>query len=307
MRWILQIALFLPLIVMGQKSYVDARLDTTVIRIGERARLHIEVSYPADATLEWPTFGDTLNRHVEVVMDSGVDTTQATNGAMRQVRTVELTSFDTGFWAVPPFRFMVAGAPIETEALLLEVRTAQLDSTHALRAIHDIHVLPFSVLYWMREHALWLLAGVALAVLVALLVLILRKKKDSVEPSLPAINTPLHERVLAALGVLDRERLWQQGDHKTYHSRLTDLLRGYIEERFRVPAMESTTDELLRELRVSPLNTDQRAQLENMLRLADMVKFAKALPSPQENEQMMNGAQRFVVDTAPRDVPSDHA
>jgi hypothetical protein len=296
------------LFTQGQNSYVDVRMDTTVIRIGEQASLHLVVSYPANASLQWPAVTDTLNKHLEVVKDSGADTTQATNGLMRQVRTLAITSFDSGFWAVPPFRFVINGTAMETEALLLEVRTVQLDSAMALRSIHDIQVLPFSLAYWIREHAPWVAGGaLAVAVLVTILVLLLRKKKPQEKSAVPETVLPLHERILAALGQLDQQRVWQQGDHKSYHSRLTDLLRSYIEERFRVPAMESTTDELLLELRVSPLNSDQRGQLENMLRLADMVKFAKALPSAQENEQMMSGAQRFVKDTAPKPSTPDHA
>jgi hypothetical protein len=104
---------------------------------------------------------------------------------------------------------------------------------------------------------------------------------------------------------LEDQRLWQQGDHKAYHSKLTDILRGYIEERYQVPALESTTDELIKELRVSSLPTEQRDRLENMLRLADLVKFAKTLPSPQENEQMMAGGIQFVETTAPRSTTRD--
>jgi hypothetical protein len=226
---------------------------------------------------------------------------------MRQVRTLELTSFDTGFWAVPPFRFIVNGDPLDTRALLLEVRTVEVDTAQGLRAIKDIHVLPFSLGYWLREHVLWIVGGVVVLVALVALVLFLRRKPRVTMPAAPAVVLPLKDRTLAALRALETERVWQQGDHKGYHSRLTDVLRGYIEERYRVPALESTTDELLKELRVSALSTDHRGQLENMLRLADMVKFAKALPAPQENEQMMAGALRFVEDTAPTPSPNDHA
>lgn len=304
------IALLLPLIGLAQPgtSYVDARLDTAVIRIGEQVTLHLEVTYPGVVGVQWPTITDTLNKHVEVVHDSGIDTAQGTGDLMRQIRTLTLTSFDSGFWAVPPFRFVVNGTPMETEALLVEVRTVPVDSTMALRDIKDIQVLPFSLAYWIRQHAVWIAGGaIGLALIITLLYLLLRKRKPVAERLAPEIAVPLQERILAALAALDQQRVWQQGDHKSYHSRLTDLLRSYIEERFRVPAMESTTDELLKELRVSPLNNDQRGQLENMLRLADMVKFAKALPSPQENEQMMAGALRFVQDTAARPTPPDHA
>ncbi|MBL7951527.1 MAG: hypothetical protein JNM62_07395 [Flavobacteriales bacterium] len=304
----MHIALILPLLSMGQNSYVDVRMDTAVIRIGEQVKLHLEVSYTTKESVQWPALSDTLNRHVEIVKDSGIDTTQASNGLMRQVRTLAITSFDSGFWAVPPFRFLVNGAPMETEALLLEVRTVPLDTALTLRGIHDIQVLPFSVQYWIRQHALWIVGGAALlAAIITMLYFLLRKKSPVQQRQAAQVMMPLHHRILAALSDLDKQRLWQQGDHKSYHSRLTDLLRGYIEERFRIPAMESTTDELVKELRISPLNGEQRMQLENMLRLADMVKFAKAVPSPQENERMMTEATRFVTETAQRPMSTDHA
>lgn len=310
MKWACTIALLFPLFAVAQpgSSFVDVRLDTAIIRIGEQAHLHVEVSYPAAVSVIWPTLADTLNNHLEVVKDSGVDTANGTGGLMRQVRTLTITSFDSGMWAIPPLRFFVNGTPVDTRSLLLEVRTVQVDTTKSVRDIKGIYELPFSLAYWIREHLHWIGAGMAaLAILVAGIYLLLRKRPPHAAPVVPAVVLPLHERILAEMHRLEKERIWQQGDHKGYHSRITDLLRGYIEERFRVPALESTTDELLKELRVSPLNSDQRGQLENMLRLADMVKFAKALPSPQENEQMMAGALRFVQETAARPNPVDHA
>ncbi|HNU56940.1 MAG TPA: hypothetical protein PKN30_10150 [Flavobacteriales bacterium] len=303
------IVLVIPLVATAQpgSSVVDARIDTNVIRIGEQVRLQLEVSHPEAVSVIWPAIGDTLATHIEVVRDSGVDTAEATPGSMRQVRTLHLTAFDTGYWAIPPFRFIVNGAPQETKAMLVEVRTVDVDASKPIRDIKDIVELPFSLLYWIRMHALWLLVALATIGSLIGLLLYLTRRKSTIPVMTEAVALPLTDRVLAGLRSLEAERIWQRGDHKQYQSRLTDLLRGYIEERYRVPAMESTTDELLRELRVSPLNTDQRGRLENMLRLADMVKFAKALPSPQENEQMMASAVQFVRETAPRPEPVGHA
>ncbi|HRH68935.1 MAG TPA: hypothetical protein PLB89_05460 [Flavobacteriales bacterium] len=311
MRAITATALVLPLTLIGQSAntVVGVDLDTTVIRIGEQVHMKMHVSYSPNSvkSIVWPTIADTLERHVEVVHDSGVDTVAGDGALARQVRTLTLTSFDTGFWAVPPFRFVVDGTTLESTAQLIEVRTTELDSSLALRDIKDIVVLPFSAGYWLREHWVWFAIGAAsLAILATVLYLVLRKRGPSTPSPTPTVVIALHERILRALEVLDKERVWQQGDHKGYHSRITDLLRGYIEERYRLPALESTTDELVKELRVSPLSPDQRGQLENVLRLADMVKFAKALPSPQENEQMMAFSQRFVRETAAVQEPVDH-
>jgi hypothetical protein len=244
---------------------------------------------------------------LEVINDSGIDPVAGERGTIRELRVLTITSFDTGFWAIPPFRFLVDGKAMESAALLLEVKGVALDSAMVPRDIKDIHTLPFSIAYWLREHVVLVASGVTvLALIAALLYLLLRRKKEPRAPAVKDPMIPLHERALSAMRALEQERIWQQGDHKTYHSRLTDILRGYIEERFAVPALESTTDELIKELRVSSLSADKRDQLENMLRLADLVKFAKSIPSPQENEQMMSGAVRFVESTTAASTPIRH-
>jgi len=306
MRLALAIALCLPL--LGKAQAPNAVLDTTVLRIGEQTTLRLIVDYRADQrpfAIEWPAIGDTLSKTIEVLRTSAIDSvTPSPDGdlaALQFVKQLTITAFDSGFHAIPPFRFVINGKPMETRALLLEVRSVELDSANALRAVRDIIVVPFSLLFWAREHWIWIAGGLAVVMLAVLLLIYFKRRSVRPLPTLvdaPAI--PLHERVLGELRQLEGERIWQQGLHKTYHSRLTDLLRGYIEERYRVPALESTTDELVHALRVSPLNREQQERLENMLRLADMVKFAKATPTPIENEQMMSAALRFVEETADR-------
>jgi hypothetical protein len=68
--------------------------------------------------------------------------------------------------------------------------------------------------------------------------------------------------------------------------------------------LERTTDDLLLELRTSPISPDLQQQLANMLRLADLVKFAKAVPSPTENERMLAGAREFIQATIPTNTES---
>jgi hypothetical protein len=282
---------------MAQPAPVEVRLDSATIRIGEQVDLRINVVL--GPTVQWPTIPDTLAPHVEVVRDLGVDTLDV-DGTTRQVRRLRITSFDTGYHAIPPFHLLVGGHEVETEAMLLHVEGVKLDSTLTLHGIHDILPTPFSLALWLEDNWAWFVGG---AVLVALTVLIARRPRRSpspapIPPTGPA-EVPLHEQALQALQALERERLWQQGLHKEYHSHLTDILRSYIEQRFRVSAMEHPTDELLQDLRVSAMGPDQRTLLANILRLADLVKFAKALPGPHENEQVMASAIRFINETRP--------
>ncbi len=299
MRIVGAIALLAATNAVAQPPPVEVRLDSNAIRIGEQVDLRINVVL--GPKVQWPAIPDTLAPHVEVVHDHGVDTLDV-DGTARQVRRLSITSFDTGYWAIPPLQLRVGGHGVETEAVLLHVQGVQLDTALVLYDIHDILPVPFSLALWLEDHWMWIAGGVTLAALaVGLLLWLKRRKPRAVEQVAAPVELPLHERALQALDALGRERLWQQGLHKEYHSRITDILRGYIEQRFEVRAMEHPTDELLRDLSVSPMGGDQRTLLANMLRMADMVKFAKALPGPQENEQLMASAIRFINDTRLRE------
>jgi hypothetical protein len=286
----------------AQQRIAHASLGSEQIRIGEQTDLIIEANAAAGA-VDWPIVGDTLTQRVAVVRSGRIDTL-GDRGILR--RSIRITGFDTGYWAIPPLRLTIGGRPAETEPLLLHVVGVPIDANGEPRADKPLIELPFSPLWWLREHGGWF-AGAAILAVIAVVIMLLIKRRKPVPKTAPAeLAIPLPERVLALLQDLERRRLWQQGEHKAYQSQLTDILRGYVEERFQVPALERTTDELVHELRVSPMLPEQQTLLANMLRAADLVKFAKAIPGPTENEQLMASAIRFVRETAPTN-PIAHA
>ena len=76
---------------------------------------------------------------------------------------------------------------------------------------------------------------------------------------------PAHEIALEELNKLDAEKIWQQGNFKSYHTSLTDIIRMFIEHRWQVNAMELTTDEILQHSFASQLNNSSREQLSIVL------------------------------------------
>lgn len=308
MRYLPAIALAMLVLDAGaQGTQVRAELDTAVLRIGEQARLELVVTWtgePADISVQWPMLADTLNAHVEVVATLPVDTILRHADGLPDKHALRLpmiiTSFDSGYWAIAPFRIGVDGDTLETMPLLLEVRTVPVDTAADARDIKEIEVLPFSLMYWLRQHWPWVAGGVAAILAALLLVRWLRRRKPVAgDDTPPPPELPLVDRTLLALQRVEQQRLWQDGRHKEYHSAVTDILRGYIEERFDVAALERTTDELLQLMRLTSASNEAAARLGNLLRLADMVKFAKLVPAPVENELMMEGAIRFVNETTP--------
>jgi uncharacterized phage-like protein YoqJ len=82
-------------------------------------------------------------------------------------------------------------------------------------------------------------------------------------------------------------------------------LRLYIEGRWDVGALEMTTDEIITALRDVDIKHDSRSNLVAILRTADMVKFAKALPDGEENEQLFDYAYYFVENTKLEEIAVD--
>ena len=80
--------------------------------------------------------------------------------------------------------------------------------------------------------------------------------------------------------------------------RLTDIVRRYLEDHLGLRSPELTTEEFLEELSRSPdLVRSHRAQLEGLLKTADLVKFAHMVPEAADVEQSIQAAQRFIEDT----------
>ena len=163
--------------------------------------------------------------------------------------------------------------------------------------------LPF-IFAEIRDYAIYgLIALIILSLVAWYIVWYIRNKwQGRVRDVKPAPKLPPHVIAIKALDELRNRKLWQNGKHKLYYSTLTEILRVYIEGRWAVGALEMTTDEIISALRDIDIKYDSRSNLVAILRTADMVKFAKALPDAEENEQLFTYAYYFVENTKSVDV-----
>jgi len=128
------------------------------------------------------------------------------------------------------------------------------------------------------------------------------KKKKAEQPVKKKIIRILaHTRALTALDTLEREQLWQKGRVKEYHSNITGIIRGYFEERFKLPALELTTTEQIQQLEKVSTSENILVETNQFLNNADLVKFAKFIPLPSVNEEMMKQAKDIVNKTIPKE------
>ena len=127
-----------------------------------------------------------------------------------------------------------------------------------------------------------------------------KRKEQLLEPEKPKI--PAHITALAALEKIKETQIWKDGKYKEYYSQIADTIRLYIEERYGVLALESTTDEILSIMRSQVIDAASSDRMKQILVLSDFVKFAKLIPVEQEHLLTLNNAFDFVNGTKREEV-----
>lgn len=293
---VLAVLFFAASLSLHAQLQVSTSLDTNRMRIGEQAVLRITSPFDKNFIYTWFSIPDTFN-HIEVISRDTIDTLNVNNAWVLQ-QDIILTSFDSGAWAIPPIPMQykkpqdTTTYTVYSSPLLLYVNTVPVDTTKAAYDIKGVIEVPWSIM----DYIWWIVGGFAILGIVGAAIYFLRKsqiEKSGVQ--IVKVKRPAHEVAMEALHTLKEEKLWQQGQVKEYHTRLTDIIRLFIENRFGVPALELTTDEILQYSVIHTQPKDLYDGLKNMLTLADLVKFAKASPVANEHEQSFADAVEWVT------------
>lgn len=309
---ILVLTVFLSVDLKAQQINASVSLDTTAMLIGDHVGMTLKISAPANANVFWPAIPDTILGNIVVIGRGEIDTLlSADKKQMTLTQPLRLTCFDSGFYTIPPIPFRYRVPPdttlleVSSALAMISVHTVAVDTTKAIKPIFG----PVKVPVTFREILPWLLGGLAAILVIALIVwyLIRRKKNKPLLTFVPKAILSPHEKALQQLELLKTKKLWQSGKFKDYHTELTDILRVYIEEKFKVTAMEQTTSEILESLQGHPeFPASSRPRLQSILVQADLVKFAKAIPVATENEVSMTEAITFVRETSFGSPVSSH-
>lgn len=284
----------------SQNITLSAEIDTNAILIGDHFNMKITLSQPSNIKIDFPLFTDTIPSSVEILSASKIDTVVA-NGILNLKQNLVLTSFDSGPHEILPLDFVIhidtITDTIRTRQMFYQVFTIPPDT--AVQDIKDIKP-PFDAPISFREYLPYILVGLGIILLIIAIWWFIKKRKKN-EPITRIIQKPkepAHQIAFRELDELKEKKLWQQGKIKEYHTELTEIIRKYIEFRFNVMALEQTSDEILSTFRNSNLCEADNLQLLNRIFfLADLVKFAKANPLPDEHDSGMRNAYLFVSNT----------
>lgn len=314
--------ILLSLSVSAQRASVQATVQPTEILIGEQALINLKVITPKDKTILFPVFEKEIVPGIEVITMLPPDTTVENNVMTLNFKYV-VTSFDSTLYHIPHMSVFDGTDTIYSNSFGLKVTSPQLsDSTLAYLEkinkgetdsidfeqlqLHDIKPVQKAPFVWTDYlWILWIVLGVMLLIaLVGLIIWLVLKKKRKGYFFTPPVVLPAHVRAIRELDKLKEEKIWQQGREKEFYSKLTDILRNYLEEREGINAMEMTSGEILNEVRKLLEVDSVYNNLKQILSTADLVKFAKYKPYPDENDLSMVNAYFFVNQTRePDPVP----
>ncbi|MCJ7449608.1 MAG: hypothetical protein MUO72_18180 [Bacteroidales bacterium] len=290
----------------GQDVKVTAGFDSSRIYIGDQIHFTVTVEQPSDLVVALPVLKDTLCRNIEILSGSEIDSSLVGDNRIRITSRYLITSFDSGFYHVPPVFAEIKNENgikrFYSEYSLLEVMRVMIAPADTTAKIYDI-IEPYRAPVTLGEVLPWIflaVIAVAAAWFLAKLFRKLIKKRTGKEP---VINPdPAHVIAFRDLEKLREEKLWQKGEIKQYYSRLTEIIRQYLENRFGVFSLELTTSETLDALIRTGFKKDNSyAKLKSVLTGSDLVKFARYKPEPSENELHFEDSWEFVLTTKKQD------
>jgi len=265
---------FLLLLAQGihaQGPKAEARLDTTILRVGDPALLTLTLQYDAALTPDLPDLSQLLQRFSPRCR--GWEQRESTADRL-VVQECQLRLYELGSHQVPAIEVAFIDAKGDTllrssQTLELEVVSARREGEDQPRDIKPPLVIAGVVPLW------WLAVVLVLVLLVILCYWLWRRRSVSTAPSQPPpapIDFAAEFTRIAGLGLLER------GDSKMYYSLLSENLRRFLEETLGVEAMEQTTSELAYALNQAEIDAQLTRQIVEYMATADLVKFARFHP-----------------------------
>ncbi len=282
----------------AQKLSVETAIDTNIITIGDQIGLNYTLEKKKDLITKLPSFADTLTKGVEIIGEPVIDSSLSKDDLRRININLTITSFDTGLYYLPPRQIIFDDAGFSdtllSRATYLMVKGVPIDTTYTIRDIKGIEKMPLTL------GEILIYSGILILIIGAVVLIYYYFKRRKQEKPLFKPLKPEEPAYITALRELDKikaQKLWQQNQVKEYYTRITYIIRWYIEKRFSIIALELTSDEILDYIKRSGIDDINYTNLESLLNLADLVKFAKGEPNPEQNIVHLDNAYDFIKKT----------
>ncbi|WP_340077018.1 hypothetical protein [Leptobacterium sp. I13] len=275
---------------------VTSTIDSTKILIGEQINFTVDVEVDTTAQVVFPEAKAFLP--LEVIESYPVDTSR-NKDRYNLIKKYALTQFDSGSYMLPRQQILVNNTPFFTDSIQIDVNTVLVDTTkQKMYDIKPIIAVEKNYSGWLSY--LWWFLGIA--IVGSFVYWFFFRKKPLSEEEKVALLPPF-DRAMLELKKLEESKYLIQSEHKQYYSELTNIVRAYIEEDVHISALESTTDELIQKIEMLKdsgalkIEKETIKQFQQVLKTADLVKFAKSKPENNIAEADRKAIEQIVVKT----------
>ena len=270
-------------------------VDSTELRIGEQINIRYQIKGDSLSQIQFaeqPNFAP-----FELLEDFPLDTLRS-QAHYLFTKKYALIQFDSGTYWIPKQKILINGVGMITDSISIRVNTVVVDTLK--QPLFDIKPLVAVKRGYKKltQQILITVFGLILLILAVFLVLRVQKKLIEKRKELPPFD-----RALLELKALEEERPRLQEEYKSYYSKLTDVVRRYLEEEANITALESTSKELLKKLELLKdsgkldLDGETLRSLKRVLEHADLVKFARSAPEFEVATSDRNLVEDVVIKT----------
>lgn len=261
---------------LSQNTNIKATVDSTTVVMGAQINYTLQVKADSLAQVVFP---ETISFAPFEILDvSPIDTLRAESHYL-YTRKFALIQFDSGNYFLPQQQVIINGFSKLTEPIAIRVNPVVVDTLKQnLYAIKPLQVVSRNYDQLIIQIILGLL-GALFIIGTIYAYLFQKKRREERQNALPPF-----EKALEELEELASTSPALQEEFKDYYSKLTNVVRRYLEEDAKIDALESTSDQLLlklealRETGELTLEKETLKSFRNVLQNADLVKFAKSLP-----------------------------
>ncbi len=268
------------LVIAQGGSTIKASVDKNKILIGEPIQLTIEGYLPLGSAKFFIVI-DSIE-HFELLEKLVIDSIDK-KGGLTIKGIYKITSFDSGHWIIPSFTL---SQNVKTDTIPIDVIFSDFDPNqeyHDIKDILEVKSFKKKTKWW------WYAAGAALVL--GLVWLYLKRKKKPQPVVVPKIVINPYDEAMKQLEQLQRDK----PGTKQYHSKLTDIFRLYVFRKKGILSLQKTTDDLVLQLKSLNLSKEQFDKLSQSLRLSDFVKFAKYIPTSEDDGNAFNEIRNAIV------------
>ena len=310
-RFAIEIAAFVLLAVFTQPLHasdsedpisVRSEVDRAFLTVGDRVNYRLSVRHPAAVKIVALDTSETL-RDFEIKEEKSFEDADGINAVSG--KAASMTNFTLGEYVLAPAKIKyldARGNPKEILSNKLYLSVESIDKNQ--KASSDIADIK-GVVGFRSGRWIWISFLLSLG-LVSIGALIWYRHRQN----LAALNqiaghsllSPDEEAYQALHQLFDSDIL-RRGQYKLYYSRISEIVRRYLERRYQFLALESTTAELMEELPALDVDSSIRTSIRQLLESCDLVKFAKHVPQPADIIQDNRSAKEIIDKTKLIELP----